>query len=558
MAVLRNSHTEELHLLVRKFGENHNQAKLAKLKQFAGMMPENASVLIQYHDALLFILAYPDGKPLQKLAEKELLRINNLSELFYKKAKPKDLTILEGSGLSGTETVAHFSWGLTRYLTQIYPQNISLYSIEGDSTRLQEILQLSVSVFEKDTIPAATEEIVEWLESQARYAKSSSLRLLINAIEIAGDNDLHRSHIFENLQIFIRVLFNSKMNFRSRIALPVEAYNWQAMPMRKPISLDELNQNKFAKEVKIDTQVLLKTARLSLLSLNKETDPITYAQAQESHLFDMGHGLQIALFHLKPEFRLPLEIYAGYMAFRNGIPYSYGGAWCFENTALIGINIYETFRGGESAMMLHELMRLYHIRYNIQRFRVEPYQLGHENEDGLQSGVFWFYYKLGFRPENPQLNKLAAAEWKKITANKNYKTPIKTLSKLVTDYMRFEIDMPGKFFDPNIVGPWLQHKINLQFAGNHAKAKAQATQKFSDILNINTREYGKWTIWEKQRFEDFSLLFYFLKGWEKWTGKELADLCNLMRAKGSQKEMDFIRLWQNHSALQKLIHAQIK
>ncbi len=558
MASLRNSHTEELHLLVRKFGENHEQAKLAKLKQFSGMMPENASVLIQYHDALLFIRAYPDSKPLLKLAEKELLRINNIAAQLVKTGKSKDLSILEGSGLAGTETVAHFSWGLTRYLTQNYPQNVSLYSIEGDGSRLQEILQFSVSDFEKDTIPADTEDIVKWLETQARYAKTSSLAILINAIQTAADHDLHRSYIFENTQIFIRVLFNSKMNFRSRIALPIESHYWQTMPLQKQIDLTDLNQNKNAQGINMDAQALLNTARLSLLSLNKETDPITYAHEPESHLFDMGNGLQIALFHLNPEFRLPLEIYAGYMAFRNGIPYSYGGAWCFENTALIGINIYETFRGGESAMMLHELMRLYHIRYNIQRFRVEPYQLGHENEDGLQSGVFWFYYKLGFRPENPQLNKLAAAEWKKITANKNYKTPIKTLGKLVTDYMRFEINQPGNFFDPNSVGPWLQHKINLQFAGNHAQAKAQATQKISAILNINTREYGKWTIWEKQRFEDFSLLLYLLKGWEKWTDKELSDLRNLMLAKGTQNEMDFIRLWQNHGALQKLIHAQIK
>ena len=38
---------------------------------------------------------------------------------------------------------------------------------------------------------------------------------------------------------------------------------------------------------------------------------------------------------------------------------------------------------------------------------IDPYQLGHGNEEGLASGAWWFYYKLGFRPLDPDIRKLA-------------------------------------------------------------------------------------------------------------------------------------------------------
>ena len=36
------------------------------------------------------------------------------------------------------------------------------------------------------------------------------------------------------------------------------------------------------------------------------------------------------------------------------------------------------------------------------RFVVEPSQFGGTNKEGLLSGAFWFYYRLGFRPIDPR------------------------------------------------------------------------------------------------------------------------------------------------------------
>jgi hypothetical protein len=39
----------------------------------------------------------------------------------------------------------------------------------------------------------------------------------------------------------------------------------------------------------------------------------------------------------------------------------------------------------------------------VEVFSLDPYQIGHENEEGIESGAFWFYRKLGFRPVRPEL-----------------------------------------------------------------------------------------------------------------------------------------------------------
>ena len=63
-------------------------------------------------------------------------------------------------------------------------------------------------------------------------------------------------------------------------------------------------------------------------------------------------------------------------------------------------------------------------------FLIDPYQLGHENEEAIESGSFWFYYKLGFRPESPEVARLAEREQQKIASQPGYRTRPATLRKL--------------------------------------------------------------------------------------------------------------------------------
>ncbi|MFN8276396.1 MAG: hypothetical protein U0T84_02840 [Chitinophagales bacterium] len=172
------------------------------------------------------------------------------------------------------------------------------------------------------------------------------------------------------------------------------------------------------------------TARLTLATLHKETEPVSTTTPELSRLYDAGNGLVVLLMDMPAAMRQPIDSYIGYMAFKNGIPVAYGGGWIMFDSCRIGVNIFPAFRGGESMRIFGAVCALYARVFRLNRFTVDPYQIGKNNADGIRSGAFWMYYKMGFRPEVPALRQLADTEWIKLRAEKGYRSPAKVLKQL--------------------------------------------------------------------------------------------------------------------------------
>ena len=81
-----------------------------------------------------------------------------------------------------------------------------------------------------------------------------------------------------------------------------------------------------------------------------------------------------------------------------------------------------------------------HKHTGVTAFSLDPYQLGHENEEGIESGAFWFYRKLGFRPVSKEAMELTLKEEQKLKTRQGYRTPAATLRKLAASPMIFELD----------------------------------------------------------------------------------------------------------------------
>jgi hypothetical protein len=102
--------------------------------------------------------------------------------------------------------------------------------------------------------------------------------------------------------------------------------------------------------------------------------------------------------------------------------------------------LYYTFRDGETAWMYARVLNVMHHFAGVTAFSLDPYQIGFENEEGIESGAFWFYRKLGFRSTAPEAMQLALKEEEKIKTRKGYRTSAATLRKLARSPMIFEID----------------------------------------------------------------------------------------------------------------------
>jgi hypothetical protein len=184
---------------------------------------------------------------------------------------------------------------------------------------------------------------------------------------------------------------------------------------------------------------------------------------------------------------------------------------------------------------------------------VYPYQLGADNEEAIESGAFWFYRKLGFRPGRPELAALVEAEEKKIAASPRYRTPARTLRKLAAGHVFFE--MPGTprgdwdRFRTRHLGMAVLRHMARDGGDAHGFRKA-CYQQLARALNVDLED---WTLDERSAFSNFALALNTATDLRTWTSAEKSKLVQVIRAKMAEEEWDYLRLMREHPRLRKAI-----
>ena len=152
-------------------------------------------------------------------------------------------------------------------------------------------------------------------------------------------------------------------------------------------------------------------------------------------------GLVIGVAQRDLGLAVALECTMGYLILSNGVPIGYGGASALFRQVNTGINIFDEFRHSEAAFLWTQVMRVYHALTGCTRFIANAYQFGGDNREALQSGAFWFYYRLGFRPVDGPIRALARAEAAKIRKRPGYRSNVATLKRLASCDMH--LTLPG-------------------------------------------------------------------------------------------------------------------
>src|SRR5438067_9278863 len=216
-----------------------------------------------------------------------------------------------------------------------------------------------------------------------------------------------------------------------------------------------------------------------ILDLARETSAVRYRELHGFTFGDptkvlkahLGRGVDIFVIGVSPEYRLPLRAYHAALIFKNGVPIAYfEGLSIFERLES-GFNLYYTFREGETAWLFGRILRLMRQLFGVTVFSIDPYQVGHENEEGIESGAFWFYRKLGFRPVKPGLLKLTEAEEAKVNNNPNHRTSATTLRKLAAGHLLFDLFEEGSrnrwdHFETRNIGLAVQRRMAREFGGS--------------------------------------------------------------------------------------------
>lgn len=407
-----------------QFGAKAAREVVALLKKAANTRFRDAQELIHFHETVLFLRAYPQSAHVLREADRilfsfgERLRGMPLAEFEYS----------EISGIAGTGLSTNFSSPFAKSLAERHVGNVRIdWDQYQHSDRLGPILARLIPKAFEDWAIGPHPDWRRWYE-KAR----GTLPWLIAGVT---------PEVYDLLELPLRWDLADSSASRSRARLPRKNVFYHDGPFlaRKDVSIEA----EFAAP-KIDIRRLPSQEAQQILDVIIDASAVRYRELygflypDRANVFhsDLGRGVDFYFFGLARKWKLPERDYCAGMYFKNGVPLGYvevlwprgkrGGRM------EVGFNLYYTFRQGETAWLYARLLKLFHERFHAGSFLIDPYQLGHENEEAIESGSFWFYYKLGFRPENPESALLASREFSKITADPSYRTRPAALRKLAS------------------------------------------------------------------------------------------------------------------------------
>ena len=181
---------------------------------------------------------------------------------------------------------------------------------------------------------------------------------------------------------------------------------------------------------KLPIQKLNRAQGEQFLDLARETSAMRYRElhgftyGDPAHVIhaDLGRGVEVFVAGVPPGHRLPLRTYHSGMYFKNAVPIGYIECLTLYDRMEVGFNLYYTFREGETAWLYARLLHLFRQLLGVNYFAVDPYQIGLHNDEAIDSGAFWFYRKLGFRPTDSKVAHLLESEEKKLNRIRVYRT----------------------------------------------------------------------------------------------------------------------------------------
>jgi hypothetical protein len=178
---------------------------------------------------------------------------------------------------------------------------------------------------------------------------------------------------------------------------------------------------------------------------------------------------------------------------------------------------------------------------------VYPYQLGHDNEEAIESGAFWFYRKLGFRPGRPELLRLVEREELKIAANPKYRTSARALRRLAGGHVFYEL--PGSEvgawdrFSTRKIGLRVNAQMARRFGGDAGPMRAELARRVTKILSVDT---SKWSPLARCTLDNFAGVLGLVHNLSSWARDEKDALVEVIHAKTGRDEMRYLQLTKKH------------
>lgn len=497
------------------------------------------------HEALLFYRAYPPSREIRELCDRELARFKRRIAALAEDERAE----LDQTAIAGTRIFYSYDEPMARWLQRQTGGRIDVdwdeYDNRDDNPLFDHLPRLMENC-EADAVDDPDYSVRDLITAARGARHKTDLAWILDRFRAAYPASV-REHLYNTMGLPLCVDMSGRAPSRTRWddGPPSELFLWDPAAARAKFDL----VTEVKKPLRIPPPVdekrgrqLLNLVYGTLLPRLRELYPATYGNPAEIYDIPLARGIRILLWFMQPAFRLPLEAGWGLLVLKNNVPIGYGAGGMLGDRSEIAINVFDTFRGGEAAWLYSQYARIFYAISGAPWLVTRRYQLGHENEEGLASGAYWFWDKLGFRSVEPDIRKLADTERKRIAARKGYRSPRRILKELaaadVVLSLTGESAAAYREFPLGQAGMLATRTIATQFAGNRSGLESRVLKDMRRQFGVESQGL---TSAERSRIAHMGLFAMAIPDFPRWSPKDRQKVWELGRLKGSAHEADYAR-----------------
>jgi len=548
--------------LTRRFEPGDSLRAQKLLGQLGRRRFVDAASLIRFHEILLFLCAYPHTPAIRRTSEEQLAYFHQrVAHLDASGADVSAFTDPTVSGIAGTAFSAIWGYDIVRSLAAHYPSRVEIdWDGYEDDAQLVSVLKSCLPLFEDGAYVVSPVPYLAWIRA-AKKSAETDLAWLLGHFENLSIPERAKANLFDSLKLWVHWKLGKSPATRTRMQVRVNKIFYHDGPLirRGDVSLDrELEEPLpllLRKLSRAEGEKLVGLGRDMMTVRYRELYGFTYGDPRHVVRASAGRGVEFVVWGLPPGRRLSLLGYHAVLILKNGIPAGYAESLALFERTEVGINLFYTFRDGESAWIYARLLRFLSQYLHVSVFSVEPYKLGSHNEEGIEAGAFWFYRKLGFRPVEAQVAGLVAREERKLANRSGYLTPARILRQLAAGHLLYEAPSaphPGewdRFRVPNI-GLAVQRRLAFparQSGGEERKHRQALVTSVARTLGVKSTELSAS---QHRVFADLALVLAMVPDLRRWSTEEKSAIRQIVRAKaGRPDELQYVKLLQRHQKL---------
>jgi hypothetical protein len=550
MKVTPSTLLNRLERLKTRFDRDATAEKVKLLDELRFLRLPAADQVYRLHEFLVFTHAYPDSKRILKLVERMLAEFPSRTDLRRHRNQLSD------TGVAGTDIYYRFFWPMASWLVKRFPDRITIDWPEfTNKQRMADLLFALMSYSESPALEMLGFSPREWLHRMKGDGETDAA-FLIRRFAALKTNTFMREKLYESLDVPMRLSAGPGTPTRTGTKIKGVPVVYQTKPLsrvrpdlRKEIRKPPLAVHPLSPG---EGQRILDAAFEAMITRSRDLDAFDFGDRNDVRLIDCGEGLQFACIGQVPERRLLLEAVYGFLTIKNGVPIGYVLSSSLFSSSEIAYNVFETYRGTESVRIFGRALAMVRHLFGSVAFSIDPYQLGHNNPEGLKSGAWWFYYKLGFIPEDARVRRLLRSELKCMRDDPQHRSCRATLQELSSEPLFF---YPGRkrrdvFAKIPIgeVGLAVSRLMADRFGADREKATRTLSREAMKLMGVRTRR--NWTAGERLAWDRWSPLIVLLPGISTWRPEEKRAMVRVVRAKGGRRESDFVKLFNEHRRLQ--------